>query len=139
MLSIFSVQNLQTFLRRKNLRPPSRPLPPGRPPPGRGPEDRGPEGRAAPSDAAASDLSGAACFVLSSAITLLVGAQGAGTFTIISHGSFASMHRKPVSRNVARTARSHRPPAGRRLTPLPEELPPQSRPEPPRQWTPLPG
>src|ERR1017187_6126242 len=35
MPSIFSTQNLQTFLRRKNLRPPSR-GPPG-PPPGRGP------------------------------------------------------------------------------------------------------
>src|ERR1700687_2754071 len=80
MLSIFSVQNLQTFLRRKNLRPPSRPLPPGRPPPGRGPEDRGPEGRAAPSEDAVSDLSGAACLVLSSAITLLVGAQGRRNF-----------------------------------------------------------
>src|SRR5208337_595839 len=34
MPSIFSTQNLQTFLRRKNLRPPSR-GPPG-PPPGRG-------------------------------------------------------------------------------------------------------
>src|SRR3954467_9191590 len=33
MASIFSVQNLHTFLRRKNFRPPSRP--PG--PPGRGP------------------------------------------------------------------------------------------------------
>src|SRR5882724_1812227 len=37
MASIFSVQNLQTFLRRKYFRPPSR-EPPG--PPGRGP--RGP-------------------------------------------------------------------------------------------------
>src|ERR1700690_2025013 len=57
MLSIFSTQNLQTFLRRKYLRPPSRPPgPPG--PPGRGgrrspppkersppPEGRSPEGR----------------------------------------------------------------------------------------------
>src|ERR1041384_8648560 len=38
MASIFSTQNLQTFLRRKYLRPP-----PSRPPPGRGP--RGPPGR----------------------------------------------------------------------------------------------
>src|SRR5271156_6026799 len=38
--SIFSVQNLQTFLRRKNLRPPP-PGPPG--PAGRGPDGRGPE------------------------------------------------------------------------------------------------
>src|ERR1700693_5086236 len=77
MLSIFSVQNLQTFLRRKNLRPPSRPEPPGRPP-GRGPPcGRGPEGRVvgAPSDGADAGLSGAASLVFSSAITLLIGAS----------------------------------------------------------------
>src|SRR6478735_3213935 len=52
MASIFSTQNLQTFLRRKYLRPPSRP-PPG--PPGRGGrrsrspnEGRSPEGRSPP-------------------------------------------------------------------------------------------
>src|ERR1700722_1424787 len=47
MASIFSVQNLQTFLRRKNLpRPPGPPDPPGRPPPGRPPGPPGPpEGR----------------------------------------------------------------------------------------------
>src|SRR5580704_2712244 len=39
MFSIFSTQNLQTFLRRKYLRPPSR-GPPG-PPPGRGPREGG--------------------------------------------------------------------------------------------------
>src|SRR5882672_12480656 len=45
MSAIFSVQDLQTFLRRKNLRPPSRGGPPGPdrpPPPNRG---RSPEGR----------------------------------------------------------------------------------------------
>src|ERR1700716_3476095 len=52
MFSIFSTQNLQTFLRRKNLRPPSRGGPPGperlpnrgpeRGPSWRGPSDRGP-------------------------------------------------------------------------------------------------
>src|ERR1700739_682065 len=42
MASIFSVQNLQTFLRRKNLpRPPGPPDPPGRPP-GRPPGPPGP-------------------------------------------------------------------------------------------------
>src|SRR5260370_34454445 len=51
MFSIFSTQNLQTFLRRKNLRPPSRGGPPGperlrnrgpeRGPSWRGPSDRG--------------------------------------------------------------------------------------------------
>src|SRR5438270_7325055 len=52
MSSIFSTQNLQTFLRRKNLRPPppSRGGPPGpRPPPppnrGRSPLGRSPLGR----------------------------------------------------------------------------------------------
>src|SRR4249919_3492362 len=45
MASIFSVQNLQTFLRRKNLpRPPGPPDPPGRPP-GRPPGPEPPDGR----------------------------------------------------------------------------------------------
>src|ERR1700752_4021296 len=44
--SIFSVQNLQTFLRRKNLRPPGPPGPPG--PPERGPPERGPDEGGAP-------------------------------------------------------------------------------------------
>src|ERR1700680_2052954 len=45
MFSIFSTQNLQTFLRRKNLRPPSRGGPPGPERlPNRGPE-RGPSWR----------------------------------------------------------------------------------------------
>src|SRR5208337_1845612 len=75
MSAIFSVQNLQTFLRRKNFRPPSRGGPPGpeRPPPppppkrGRSPPERGPspEGRDGRSPA------GAAAFV-SSVITLLL-------------------------------------------------------------------
>src|ERR1700741_5211499 len=48
MASIFSTQNLQTFLRRKNSPPPSR-GPPG--PPGRGPVrgPRGPPSRGPPS------------------------------------------------------------------------------------------
>src|SRR5271155_3015263 len=54
MSAIFSVQNLQTFLRRKNFRPPSRGGPPGPerppppPPPNRGrspPPERSPKGR----------------------------------------------------------------------------------------------
>src|SRR5271166_5582188 len=75
MSAIFSVQNLQTFLRRKNLRPPSRggppgperppPLPPNRgrsPPPERGPSPDGRDGRSATGAAA----------LLSSLITLLL-------------------------------------------------------------------
>src|ERR1700678_1373897 len=87
MLSIFSTQNLQTFLRRKNLRPPSRGGPPGpRPPPpppkrGRSPPGRSPLGRS-PKDRgawasrgtgaspAARPAAGAGAFV-SSAIVLL--------------------------------------------------------------------
>src|SRR5215469_5079966 len=67
MSSIFSVQNLQTFLRRKNLRPPpSRGGPPGpRPdPPNRG---RSPPGLG-PDSVRGADCSGA---FVSSAITLL--------------------------------------------------------------------
>src|SRR4051812_1947855 len=73
MLSILSVQNLQTFLRRKNLRPPSRP-PEGRPPP---PPCRGPPcGRAGRSGAEVavvvfSDAAGVG-LLFSSAITLLL-------------------------------------------------------------------
>src|SRR5580704_3110320 len=75
MSAIFSVQNLQTFLRRKNLRPPSRGGPPGpdRPPPpppppnrGRSPPERGPS----PDGRDGRSLTGAAAFV-SSVITLL--------------------------------------------------------------------
>src|SRR5882672_5807804 len=73
MSAIFSVQNLQTFLRRKNLRPPSRGGPPGpeRPPPppppyrGRSPPGRGPSERGLSLGA---DCSGA---FVSSAIILL--------------------------------------------------------------------
>src|SRR5271157_6031628 len=76
MFSIFSVQNLQTFLRRKNLRPPPpsrggppgpRPPPPkrGRSPPGRSPPGRGPELRGVSGAAACSGA------FVSSAITLL--------------------------------------------------------------------
>src|SRR5258706_1930901 len=72
MSAIFSVQNLQTFLRRKNLRPPSRGGPPGpdRPPPppnrGRSPEGRNSRG---PSPAGRSGRSVGA--LVSSVITLL--------------------------------------------------------------------
>src|SRR5229473_4019511 len=67
MFSIFSTQNLQTFLRRKNLRPPSRGGPPGpeRPPKrdgGRSPPERG------PSPAGRSPVDGV---LVSSAIILL--------------------------------------------------------------------
>src|SRR6266536_2621413 len=101
MLSIFSVQNLQTFLRRKNLRPPSRPGPPGRPP-GRGPPGpRGPEGRGVlvPSDGVDAGLSGAASLVFSSAIILLVGAcciLRPNSYPICARRTFACLCRKLV-------------------------------------------
>src|ERR1044071_6335693 len=75
MSSIFSVQNLQTFLRRKNLRPPppSRGGPPGpRPPPPPPYRGRSPPGRPPSLDRGRS--LGAACCsgaFVSSAITLL--------------------------------------------------------------------
>src|SRR6202035_4769800 len=75
MSAIFSVQNLQTFLRRKNLRPPSRGGPPGPerpppppPPPNRGrspPPERSPKGRDGRSVDAGSGV------LVSSVITLL--------------------------------------------------------------------
>src|SRR5580704_17796809 len=66
MFSIFSTQNLQTFLRRKYLRPPSR-GPPG-PPPGRGPREGG--RWLCPSVAAGASAVAAGAFV-SSAMMLL--------------------------------------------------------------------
>src|SRR6185369_4066475 len=73
MASIFSTQNLQTFLRRKYLRPPSRP-PPG--PPGRGGrrsrspnEGRSPLGRSPPAGRSPPEL--AAVALISSAMMLL--------------------------------------------------------------------
>src|ERR1700736_1793527 len=73
MASIFSTQNLQTFLRRKYLRPPSRP-PPG--PPGRGGrrsrspyEGRSPEGRSPPAGRSPPELTAVA--LISSAMMLL--------------------------------------------------------------------
>src|SRR5450432_2334339 len=76
MASIFSTQNLQTFLRRKYLRPPSRPPgPPGRggrrsprsPPPNEG---RSPEGRSPPAGRSPPEL-GAVVALVSSAMMLL--------------------------------------------------------------------
>src|SRR4029079_12195102 len=74
MASIFSTQNLQTFLRRKYLRPPSRP-PPG--PPGRGGrrsrspnEGRSPDGRSPPAGRSPPELT-AVVVLLSSAMMLL--------------------------------------------------------------------
>src|SRR3981081_430235 len=85
MFSIFSTQNLQTFLRRKNLRPPSGGGPPGpeRPPKrdgGRSPPERG------PSPAGRSPVDGV---LVSSAIILLH--LSAGFFT----GSRGSITRTP--------------------------------------------
>src|SRR5271156_5131505 len=78
MASIFSTQNLQTFLRRKNLRPPP-PGPLGRAPGGRppGPEEDGPE----PSEREL--LLGALGVLISSAIIFLFLSKntlGAGRF-----------------------------------------------------------
>src|SRR5580698_9167673 len=72
MSAIFSVQNLQTFLRRKNLRPPSRGGPPGpeRPPPpnrGRSPDGLNPSRGPSPAGRSGRSLG---AFV-SSGITLL--------------------------------------------------------------------
>src|ERR1700733_766718 len=91
MSSIFSTQNLHTFLRRKNLRPPppSRGGPPGpRPPPppppnrGRSPPGRSPLGRGRSLGA---DCSGA---LVSSAIVLLH--LSAGFFTGRRESTLAS-------------------------------------------------
>src|SRR5277367_3215733 len=88
MSAIFSVQNLQTFLRRKNLRPPSRGGPPGpdRPPPpplpnrGRSPPERGPS----PDGRDGRSLTGAAAFV-SSVIGLLPKSVASGSWSVKNH------------------------------------------------------
>src|SRR3984893_2654916 len=86
MSAVFAVQNLQTFLRRKNLRPPSRGGPPGpdRPPPpplpnrGRSPPpERSPKGLDGRSPA------GAGAFV-SSVITLLLNSAASGQGPVTS-------------------------------------------------------
>src|SRR5215471_4553749 len=71
MASIFSVQNLQTFLRRKYLRPPSRGPPPGRWP--RGPRSlrSGRSGRSAGRESPPEGVPSAAGAFVSSAILLL--------------------------------------------------------------------
>src|SRR5271168_262102 len=98
MSAIFSVQNLQTFLRRKNLRPPSRGGPPGperpppppppnrgrSPPPERGPSPDGREGRSATGAAA----------LLSSLITLLLTFVETN-FQLVANPAIGS-HRSPV-------------------------------------------
>src|ERR1700733_12309376 len=97
MASIFSTQNLQTFLRRKNLRPPP-PGPLGRPPGGRppGPEDPGPE----PSGRA---VLGALGVLISSAIILLSFQQNkillsAGCFCCRRRGSGLDRSRRSCRR-----------------------------------------
>src|SRR5439155_10366429 len=102
MFSIFSTQNLQTFLRRKNLRPPSRGGPPGperppergRSPPGRSPRGPSPPDRC-PSRGASPAGRSAAGVLISSAISLLrsvasdqwsVASSCAHKFNLTGHG-----------------------------------------------------
>src|SRR5216684_5650094 len=89
MASIFSTQNLQTFLRRKYLRPPSRP--PG--PPGRGGRRSprsGPDERSPPEGRSPTELPCAAAVALiSSAIMLLKFSR---------RSSVVSSARRPTSR-----------------------------------------
>src|SRR6266436_4462206 len=86
MSSIFSTQNLQTFLRRKNLRPPAPPSrggPPGpRPPPpnlGRSPPGLPPSLRGLSATAACSGA------FVSSAITLLFNRRNLWRRSILCH------------------------------------------------------
>src|SRR5208337_5232962 len=65
MASIFSTQNLQTFLRRKNLRPPPPPSRPPPGPPGREEGRRSPRsGRSPPEDDSDVDLVSSAMMLL---------------------------------------------------------------------------
>src|ERR1700728_725905 len=111
MSAIFSVQNLQTFVRRKNLRPPSRGGPPGPerppppPPPKRGrspPPERSPKGREGRS------LDGAGAFV-SSVITLLINQW------LVSSCQYPAKNLSPIPRLLYQVL-------GTAFTPLPEFL-----------------
>ncbi len=90
MESIFSTQNLQTFLRRKNLRPPGPPGPPGpRPPgpPGPRPCGRSPAGRSGRSPAGRSGRSPAGRSGRSPAgrsVAVLSGPRGVATVLVSS-------------------------------------------------------
>src|SRR5712675_1117660 len=91
MSAIFSVQNLQTFLRRKNLRPPSRGGPPGperlpnrgpeRGPSWRGPSDRGLSLGADPSTAGAGVLVSSLILAPSFFLSFLAGVHLSGAAT----------------------------------------------------------
>src|SRR5438477_8064077 len=129
MSSIFSTQNLQTFLRRKNFRPPppSRGGPPGpRPPPpppnrgrsplGRSPPDRGPSLERGLSLGA--DCSGA---FVSSAIILLESLPSARCRLVPARGSSRSLlflgilgGQKPLTAEFAETAAKHAEKCGNR-------------------------
>src|SRR5580692_8725547 len=101
MASIFSTQNLQTFLRRKNFRPPP-PGPLGRPPGGRppGPEDPGPE----PSDR---ELLGALGVLVSSAMMFLflLGSHGPAALKNLGAGGFCPRRGRRLDRSGRRCRR----------------------------------
>src|SRR5215471_3745885 len=110
MSSIFSTQNLQTFLRRKNLRPPGPPSrgPPGpRPPPNRG---RSPPGLP-PSLRGGLSLD-AACS----------GAFVSSAIFLLSSGISCGPQKGPGIRDQGSTSRSPR--GGGRCPPAPDPWPP---------------
>src|SRR5690349_17011896 len=98
MASIFSVQNLHTFLRRKNFRPPGPPGPPSRPP---GPErggrrspDRSPDG--APSLAAGAGLVSSAMLLLQKS-SLVVGFRSSATVLLLRSQFSILYSRRPTT------------------------------------------
>src|ERR1019366_7068964 len=108
MPSIFSTQNLQIFLRRKNFRPPPPPPPgPPGPPPGR-PPGRGPRGapypppppplRATGASAVAAPAPGAAFLLDSSAMILLRGLAGPNSVRL-ALGRDHAWYRRPERRS----------------------------------------
>src|SRR3974390_504969 len=104
MASIFSVQNLHTFLRRKNFRPPGPPGPPSRPPPG---PERG--GRRSPDDPSVAAGAG----LVSSAMLLLRNIQLLRVGPWLSAG-LGRAHRRPQtnSRQAVRQRRYYAVAAG---------------------------
>src|SRR5580658_1225096 len=122
MASIFSTQNLQTFLRRKYLRPP--PPPPSRPPPGPPGRDDGRRsprsGRSPPEDDSDALVSSAMMLLRISRWSLVIGRRSSGSGRHVSPTSqgqrlttfFLRGSRRRFSGNLSRSHRRCRLPLG---------------------------
>src|SRR5579872_2830246 len=111
MASIFSTQNLQTFLRRKYLRPPGPPSPP-RPPGPPGPVERGGRrsprsGLSAPAGRSTAGASGAAAFISSAMMLLKKSVVGYRSFSHPPTRAHSSNFRWPTTEDQRLVLRRH--------------------------------